>query len=175
MKLYRFSPIMDETSLLAAIRHIHVAGNALCHQVLGTHLPNSGNMGVFCHYSEEYEVLKQLRVKLTEPSENLQQKYFRLHIPIVMPAEHGVPETTYTHLYIRQPDPYRHHVGDLDVYLAPHDYAALKQTLVSGQTMPGARVFPRPDLDMIELHHPDVDVLCYVSTKTMTEMVRVKT
>ena len=35
-------------------------------------------------------------------------------------------------------------------------------------------VFDRQDLDMIELYNPDVDVLGYVSTKTMSEKVRSK-
>ena len=36
-------------------------------------------------------------------------------------------------------------------------------------------MFDRTDLDMIELSDPDIDILAYVSTKMMTEKVRVKT
>jgi len=67
---------------------------------------------------DEYEYLTKVREKLTESSDNLNQKYFKLHNPIVIPAQGDVPETAYDFLYIRQPDPYRHHVGDLDfIYL----------------------------------------------------------
>ncbi len=156
MRLYRFSPIEDKARLEEAIKHTHFACYALCKQALGKYLPNAGNMGIFCHYDKEYEVLTKIREELTKPSDNWNQKYFRLHKPIVIPPEEDVPETTYTHLYIRKPDPYRHHVGDVDFYLEPEEYAKLKQSLLDGAVIKGARVFPRPDLDMIELYDPDM-------------------
>jgi hypothetical protein len=131
-------------------------------------------MGVFCHYDGEYSVLTKIREQLTESSDNVNQKYFRLIKPIAIPANDDIPETTYTYLYIRQPDPYRHHVGDVDFFLDPEKYTELKRSLVEGKNVSGARVFPRQDLDMIELYNPDVDVLAYVSTNTMTEKVRIK-
>lgn len=174
MKLYRFSPIKSQVELLEAIKHIHFACYQLCKDSFGSYLPNAGNMGVFCHYNDEYEFLIELRKQLTEPSNNPDQKYFLLYEPIVIPAEGDVPETTYTHLYIRKPDPYRHHVGDIDFYLEPEEYQGLKQSILDGKHIEGARIFPREDLDMVELHNPDVDALGYVSQKTMTEKVRVK-
>ena len=174
MKLYRFSPIQTEEELLEAIKHIHFECYKLCKQSFGHYLPNAGNMGVFCHYDQEYDHLIKIRKELTEKSDNLNQKYFRLHKLIVIQTEGDIPETTYTHLYIRKPDPYRHHVGDVDFYLEPEKYKALKASLLSGKEMLGARVFDRADLDMIELYDPDVDALAYVSTNQMTEMVRVK-
>lgn len=174
MKLYRFSPIESKEQLFEAVRYIHFACYKLCKQSFGEYLPNAGNMGVFCHYDSEYERLVKIRKELTEPSDDPNQKYFKLHEPITIPAQDDVPETTYTHLYIRKPDPYRHHVGDIDFYLEPAQYAELKQSLLNGKIIKGARVFPRNDLDMIELYEPDVDALGYVSTNTMTEKVRIK-
>ena len=46
--------------------------------------------------------------------------------------------------------------------------------MLDGKQVKGARVFDRPDLDMIELFDPDIDVLAYVSTSTMIEKVRIK-
>lgn len=46
--------------------------------------------------------------------------------------------------------------------------------MLNGKKVKGARVFDRPDLDMIELFDPDSDALGYVSTEKMTETVRVK-
>ncbi len=175
MQLYKFSPIKDQSELEEAISYIHFSCYELCKQSFGKYLPNSGNMGVFCHYDDEYELLTEIRKELTEPSDNPDQKYFRLHAPIVIPAKDDVPETTYTYLYIRKPDPYRHHVGDVDFYLEPAKYAELKQSFLDGTKINGARVFPRTDLDMVELYNPDVDVLAYVSTNSMTEKVRIKT
>ena len=169
MRLYRFSPIHNE-----AIEHIHFSCYFLCNQSFGSYLPNAGNMGVFCHYDDEFELLKKIRTELTEPSEDPNQKYYRLRKPIVIAAKDDIPETTYTHLYIRKPDPYRHHAGDIDFYLGEKEYTELKQAMLDGKHVKGARVFERPDLDMIELYDPDVDALGYVSTNTMTEKVRIK-
>ncbi|MDB5178821.1 MAG: hypothetical protein JWN01_764 [Patescibacteria group bacterium] len=174
MQLYRFSPIQSKQELLEAIAYTHFACYGLCEQSFGKCLPNAGNIGIFCHYDDEYERLVAIRRELTEPSDDPNQKYFELHEPIVVAAKDNVPETTYTHLYIRKPDPYRHHVGDVDFYLEAEEYTKLKQSLQDGKLIPGARLFPRQDLDMIELYGPDVDALGYVSTSSMTEKVRIK-
>lgn len=175
MKLYRFSPIKTEEELIEAIKHIHFECYRLCKQSFGKYLPNAGNMGVFCHYDEEYKYLTGVRERLTEASDNFNQKYFKLHKPIVIEAKGDVPETQYSYLYIRKPDPYRFHVGDVDFYIDPQDYKDLKEKMLKGEvTMKGARVFDRPDLDMIELYDPDSDALGYVSTETMAEAVHVK-
>lgn len=175
MKLYRFSPVTTHADLLEAIRHIHIECFKLCKASLGEYLPIAGNVGFFCHYDEEYKVLTELRKQLTEESDNVNQKYFRLHESIVIPAEGDIPETTYTHLYIRQPDIYRAQVGDIDFVMESERYQKTKSELEAGKASPGARIFPRGDLDMIELYNPDVDALGYVSVNEETEKVRVKT
>lgn len=174
MKLYRFSPIKNKEELLEAIRHVHFACFELCKQSFGKYLPVAGNMGVFCHYDNEYKFLTELQKKLTEESDNVNQKYFRLHKPVVIPARRDVPETTYTFLYIRKPDPYRFHVGDIDFVLEENKYQELKKSLQSGKLLKGVRVFERPDLDMLELYDPDVDALGYVDPQEMAEKVRIK-
>ena len=174
MKLYRFSPITTRKQLLKAEAHIHFCCHQLCKAAFGVYLKNAGNMGVFCHYEAEYRVLVVLRDQLCDPAATPGQKYFTLKEPTVIPAKNGVPRTTYTHLYIRKPDPYRSHVGDIDFYLEPAEYKKLKHSLENGSSLPGVRIFPRQDLDMIELFDPDVDVLAYVSTHMMSEKVRVK-
>jgi hypothetical protein len=174
MKLYRFSPIQDKSELMEAIRHIHYACMELCRSSFGEYLPNAGNIGIFCHYDDEYERLVEVRKRLTKPSEDPNQKYFELHEPIEIPATGDYPDTKYTHLYIRKPDPYRHHVGDVDFYLPPAEYTKTKQSLLDGKIIEGARIFPRGDLDMIELHNPDTDALAYVSTSIMSKSVRKK-
>ena len=174
MKLYRFSPIKNQDELLEAIKHIHFACFELCKQSFGKYLPVAGNMGVFCHYDDEYKFLTELRKKLTGESDNVNQKYFRLHKPLTISVHGDVPETTYTFLYIRKPDPYRFHVGDVDFVLEEDKYQELKKSLQGGTVIKGARVFERPDLDMVELYDPDVDALGYVSPREMTEKVRVK-
>ena len=174
MKLYLFSPIKNEQELLEAIKHTHFACFELCKKTFNKYFPVAGNMGIFCHYDSEYKFLTELRKKLTEESGNLNQKYFRLHNPIVIPARGDVPKTTYTYLYIRRPDQYRAQVGDVDFVIGDKEYTELKKSLQKGSQINGAKIFDRPDLDMVELSDPDIDALAYVSTRAMTEKVRVK-
>lgn len=173
-KLYRFSPISTYEQLMQAIEHIHFECYKLCKHSFGKFLPNAGNIGVFCHYDDEYSFLTDLRKQLTQDTYNVDQKYFLLHKPIDIPAKDDIPQTTYEYLYIRKPDPYRFHVGDVDFYLPLDEYTLLKQEMLNGEKVNGARVFERPDLDMIELYDYDSDVLAYISTEMMTKAVRVK-
>lgn len=174
MKLYRFSPIRSEEELLEAIRYIHEACYSLCFSSFGKYFSNAGNVGVFCHYDDEYEFLSNVRKVWTKPSYDLNQKYFELYKPIVIPATEKVPEAIYTYLYIRKPDPYRHHTGDVDFFIENDEYDSLKSSLLNGNKINGARIFPREDLDMVEVFNPDVDALAYISPRTMTEKVRIK-
>lgn len=174
MKLYRFSPIETKEQLLQAIAHIHLECYKLCKQSFGHYLPTAGNVGVFCHYDQEFNRLIAIRNEMVHPSDNPELKYYELLEPIVIHAQGDIPETTYTHLYIRRPDPYRAQVGDIDFYLEKPAYDKLKQEMLAGKKVPGARVFARPDLDMIELYNPDSDALGYVSTHMMAEKVRIK-
>lgn len=167
MKLYRFSPIQNKEELMRAIEHVHFSAHSLCKKTFGTYLPNTGNLAIFCHYPEEYEYLTEVRKEITDKSDAFNGKYFKLNTPITFPEKEGVPETTYTNLYIRQPDPYRHHVGDIDFYLNEKDYIILKGTLPSG-----ARVFTTNALDMIELYNPDNDVLAYIGSYKITDISR---
>lgn len=175
MKLYRFSPIKSQEELFEAIKYIHVECFKLCKKSFGEYLPVAGNIGVFCHDDQEYIFLTNLREQLTQASENINQKYYLLHNPIVIPVVEDMPETTYTHLYIRKPDIYRAQVGDVDFVMESDRYEEAKGKLLKGESIPGARVFPRADLDMIELYDYEVDALGYVSVENETEKVCVKT
>lgn len=172
MKLYRFSPIQSEEELFNAITHLHFESHKLCKASLGEYLPVAGNVGVFCHYDSEYNYLKKLSEIMTESAENWNQKYFKLSNPLVIEAQEDVPEATYDYLYIRKPDPYRHHVGDIDFYIEPTKYTTLKQEMLEGKKIEGARIFPEERLDMIELHNPDSDAISYVSNKMMCDLVK---
>jgi hypothetical protein len=132
MQLYRFSPIYNHDELLKAIHHIHYACYILAKKVGMHDIQNNGNIGVFCHYDDEYDKLIALRDEMVDgTTDKPHQKYFPLRTPIVIPARDHIPESTYTHLYIRKPDPYRHHVGDIDFSLTDNDYNALKSIVVN--------------------------------------------
>ncbi len=173
MKLYRFSPIQTKEELLQALEYIHVACHQLCKQSFGEYLPVAANIGIFCHYDDEFERLVKFRDELADVNDNWKQKYYRLFEPLTFPAKDGIPAATYTHLYIRFADPYRAQVGDADFVLAAEKYAPLKESLLNGAKVPGARVYTgETKLDMIELYNPDVDALSYVHMHSMEDNVR---
>lgn len=168
MKLYRFSPIKSEDELMQAIEYLHKATHALCANVIGGQLGVAENIGVFTHYQDEYEHLITIRDKLVDKSVHFNDKYYLLKQPIAMSDG-----TVYKYLYIRKPDPYRAQVGDIDLVMNEVEFEKLKSDIATKpDDYPCARIFPRGDLDMVELHHPDVDVLPYIVTTTMTDKLK---
>lgn len=172
MTLYRFSPIRNKDELLKAIAHIHFSCHKLCKQVFGKYLPTAGNIGVFCHYDDEYEFLNNVHKELTNTSDNWNQKYFCLYSPIIIPLTGDIPETTYTYLYVRKPATSHPQVGDLDFYMEPEQHVHLKQSLRGGRRMKGVSILDRSDLDLIEVSDPDIDAVAYIGAKTMAENVK---
>ena len=173
MKLYRFSPIKNEKELLETIKHTHFACFELCKKVFGKYLSVAGNIGIFCHDEDEYKFLTELREKLTDKSDNWNQKYYRLHKPIEIRTQGDVPDTVYTYLYIRKPDQHKE-VGDVDFVLEDKEYNKLKNSLLSGMKIKGIEILDRPELDLIKLFDPDIDALSFIGTKNMAENLRVK-
>ena len=173
MKPYRFSPIQDKNQLLEAIKFTHLKCFELCKKIFGKYLPVAGNIGIFCHYDDEYKFLTKLREELTEKTDNWNQKYYRLHEPITIPTQDDVPETVYTYLYIRKPDQHKE-VGDVDFVLDEKKYNELKNSLLQGVEIKGIKILNRPNLDLIELFDSDFDVLSFIGTKNMKENVRIE-
>lgn len=169
---YRFSPIQSKEQLLNAIQYLHFACFKLCKKALGTYLPVSGNIGIFGHHDDEYAFLTGIRKELTDESDNWNKKYYRLHEPITIPAKGDVPETTYTHLYVRKPD-YHTEVGDIDFVLEKEKFEELKKQATEKAVINDTELFYRPDLDMVRLSETSGDVLPYVTTKYMSENVSV--
>jgi hypothetical protein len=170
MKLYRFSPIKNEKQLLKAIKYTHFACFELCKKVFDRYLPVAGNIGIFCHYDEEYKFLTKLREKLTDSSNNFNQKYFRLYKPITIRAKGNVPKTIYTHLYIRRPDQYRAQTGDVDFILEKGKHNELKKLSLQNTKVNGIKIhkLTRPGIEnLIELSHPDIEALAYLTIKSL--------
>lgn len=165
MKSFLFSPIQSKNQMLEAITYIHFSCHTLSMKSMGTYLPVAGNVGIFCHYDDEYTFLKKLQAELTNMSKSVYEKYFLLYNPIVIPAKGYIPETTYRYLYIRNPDPHKLQVGDIDFYLEPNKYAAIKQSLIDGTIIKGARILDRPDLDLIQLYDPNIDACGFIGNK----------
>lgn len=164
----------NTTRLLEIVRQIHLGCFRLCKEILGRYISVAGNVGVFCQSQEDFEKFTRVRQQLTEPSDNPKQKYFRLKEPIVISSVGDMPATTYTYLYVRQPEADSPQAGDVDFVLDPDEYGKLKQKILSGSKIKGASIFDRPGWDMIELRNPEVNALAYISTGDMAERVRVR-
>lgn len=167
MKLYRFSPITTQDQLIEAITYLHEACHRLCYETFGEYLPVSTNVGVFCHYPDEFTYLTKLREQLTDSAVHYNYKYFKLHDPIHIGARDDIPAATYKFLYIRKPDPYRSQVGDVDFVMEPRRHQALAETLGTDEFRKNMRMFGRLEDNMIEVWNPDFDVAAYIVTEGM--------
>lgn len=174
MKKFRFSPIKSKEELMKAVEYTHFACFELCKRVFDKYLPVSGNIGIFSHFDDEFAFLTKVREELTDKNDNWNQKYFRLYEPIKFAAKGDVPETTYTYLYVRRPDVEKPQVGDADLVLEKDAFLGLKDQSLSGKHVNGVELFYRPDLNMIRLSSPEVDILPYITTKYMYENVKGK-
>jgi hypothetical protein len=170
MNSFKFSPIKNEAELNEAVRYIHFACHKLCKKVFGKYLPVAGNIGLFCHYDDEYKLLTKIREKLTQESDNWNEKYYRLHKPLVLQGSRDIPETIYTYLYIRRPDQ-KIQVGDVDFVLNEKEYDKLKNSLSNGKKIRGMEIMDRPDLDLIKLFDQNIDVLSFIGKRNMEENV----
>jgi hypothetical protein len=171
MKSYRFSPIENEEELFETIKYTHFKCFELCKSIFGKYLPVAGNIGIFCHFENEYQFLTELRKQLTIESDNWNQKYYRLHEPITIPSQGDVPETVYTYLYIRKPDQHME-VGDVDFVLDDREYDELKESLLEGKKIKGMEVFDRPELNLIRLSNPDVDTISFIGKMDIAGNIR---
>lgn len=172
MKLYRFSPFTSQESLMECIQYLQEACHELCYKRFGEYLPVSSNVGVFCHYPDEFVYLTKLREALTDNGLHYNNKYFKLHEPIHIAAKNGIPAAIYKYLYIRKPDPYRAQVGDIDFVLEPARHQALAATLDTDEFRNDARMFGRIEENMIELWNPDYDIAAYIVTEGMDRKVK---
>lgn len=172
MKPFRFSPIKNKAELFQAIEYIHLASHKMCKQNLGYLLPVAGNIGVFCHYQEEFEYLTEIRKEMTNINDNWNQKYFRLYEPITIAEQNEIPKTTYTYLYVRKPDEKSPNVGDVDFYLKPSEYQKLKQAVIESKFKTGLRIFERTDLDMVRLFDSEIDVSAFITSYNLEEVTK---
>lgn len=155
------------------VERIHKDCSELVRETVGRYLPVAGNVAIFCQSDKEHQQLLELSGNLTLPSDNPNQKYFKLRRSIVIPEINGVPESSYDYLYIRKPSPNSTEIGDIDFILSPSEYTELKKKVRVGKIR-NAYIYDRPGWDMVEIRKPGVMVLPYVTTKDMAEKARVR-
>jgi hypothetical protein len=156
------------------VNKIHFGCFNLCKDAIGVYLPVAGNVGIFCQSEEEFKAFTKIRKEITEPSNNPDQKYYRLVQPIIISAVNDIPQTIYTHLYIRKPSADSPEAGDIDFVLSDGEYFSLKQKITEGIKIKGASIYDRPGWDNIEIRNSNINALAYISTQKMAEKVRTK-
>ncbi len=148
MNFYRFSPITSEKSFNEAITYITIKLDTMSQQLFQTKLPIT-TLKLFAHYPDEYEYLLTLINHMGSPApfNSETSSYVKVNKEI---REHAVK-----YVGIRIIDPYRLQVGCGD-YEIPY-FADFKRKWLD--TSPWIREFSN---DMLEIWHPDFDVLGYV-------------
>lgn len=147
--IYRFSPIKDEKEFNTVLDYLVVEVEKLSQQLLNQKLPIN-TLKVFAHYPEEYKFLLNLVQKLGPPAPfNSETNYYAQ-------VEKHIGNHKIDYIGVRVVDPYRMQVGCGD-YEIPN-FAEIKSHYADKSDF----VRNLPDDDMLELWHPDFDVLGYV-------------
>lgn len=146
--LYKFSPINTETDFDKVLEYLVVELERLSLELIGAKLPIN-TLKIFAHYPDEYQYLYQFVSNLGPAAPfNSPTSYY---------TEFSKKIQNYDIKYIgvRIVDPYRLHVGCGDYEVS--DIAEAKQKyLGNSEYVRSLRE------DMIELWHPDFDVLGYI-------------
>ncbi len=147
-RLYRFSPIKNSADFDLALDYITQELIGLSLKLLGTELPIT-TLKVFAHYQDEYEFLHNLVSHLGPETP------FSSKTSLYVNAIKTIQKHRIEYIGVRIVDPYRLHVGCGD-YEIPN-FKEFKQENLNKSNF--IREFSD---DMIEMWHPDFDILGYV-------------
>lgn len=147
-KLYRFSPIPSEAELWRAFAYITVELEKLAEKLLQKQLPIT-ILKIFPHFLDEYDYLYPVIKNMGKASPfNSKTDYYSQ-------VSKKVSGHEISYIGVRTVDPYRMHVGCGDWEI--ENFAKFKKEYL------GKSPYIREVADdMIELWHPDFDVLGYV-------------
>lgn len=153
MKLYRFSPISSEQKCQQALEYIAEQLRGLSAKVMDES-PPINTLKIFAHYSDEYALLKNWADSLGEHDDDGSKTSYYVK-PIKPMTVAGEP---IEYVGIRTPDPYRAQVGCGDYVVGNYD--ELKKKYLGNS--PWIREVEHLRYEMLELFHPDIDVLGYI-------------
>lgn len=164
-KPYLFSPISETSVILDAVGYVAKEATKMLFRSQGYTLPIK-YVTLFAHYDSEYDELIKLSTELGTQSVTNNGVKTLLTNPIevlAMKLDVNGQREDVTHLVesirIRKPDPYRMQVGCCDFeYNSDYEWLAGTETIANSRV----RRILRKDLDMVEFHDPDFDVLGYV-------------
>lgn len=149
MHYYRFSPITTQDEFESALHYTAQQLSKLSSTVLGER-HSVWALNVFAHYYDEYEIIKQI-VLGYGPKHDIGSE---TSLYVDANKEYGTSKVKW--LGVRAVDPYRSHVGcgDLDA-----DYDVVAEQHLGNN--PYVREV-KGNVSMLELWHPDFDVLGYI-------------
>ena len=149
--IYRFSPIKNEGEIDEALAYMTLELEKLSDEVIKQVLPIN-TLKIFAHYQAEYDYLHSYVVNLGEnsPFSSDTSRYAKVARKI---ENHNIE-----YIGVRIVDPYRLHVGCGDYEI--ENFNEIKEKYKG--TSPYIRVFSE---DMLEIWHPDFDVLGYIVPK----------
>ena len=153
MKLYRFSPISNKSTCIEVLEHIDLKLRELSELIIDEKLPIN-TLKIFAHYSDEYNFLKSWVDSLGKSEdEGSSTSYY------VKPFSRiTVNDDPIEYVGIRVPDPYRSQVGCGDYVVK--DFEKFKNSYLGKSEF--IREVSHPKYKMLELFHPDIDVLGYI-------------
>ncbi len=153
MQLYRFSPIKTDEDIQASLKYIQQELRRLSALVMDEVLPIN-TLKIFAHYDEEYDYLKKWIDRIGDVDDaSSETSYY-----VAPKTTIKINEDPIEFVGIRKPDPYRSHVGCGD-YVVPN-FEELKDKYLGSS--PYIRQVPHAKYEMLELFHPDIDVLGYI-------------
>lgn len=153
MKLYRFSPIQSNEDCITALEYIEEKLRELSKLIIEEELPIN-TLKIFAHYEDEYKLLKNWvdSVGNSEDEGSSTSYYVRPHKAMAINSD------PVEYVGIRVPDPYRSQVGCGDYVVSNFEDFKAKYLGKS----PYIREVPHQKYQMLELFHPDIDVLGYI-------------
>jgi len=162
--------------LLSILNQLHIESYQLLKYKFNNYFPNAGNIGIFCQSNEEFEKFNKIKEVITLNTDNNNQKYFTLKKPIVVPKINDIPEITYTYLYIRKPDltPYGKYRGDIDFFTTQEDLNIMMNKVLNNP-IDGLEIYHQKGVgNLIQISNPKFKTVAYLSTKEITENIRVR-
>jgi len=153
MQLYRFSPITNDEQCSEALLYINAQLGMLIKVAIQTDLPID-TLKIFAHYDAEYTFLRKWIVTIGENDGTSEPSYY---VKPTKPIE--INDSRISLIGMRRPDPYRSQVGCGDYVV--EDYNAFKSTYLGKS--PFIREIAHPKFEMLEVFHPDFDVLGYIA------------
>jgi hypothetical protein len=153
MQLYRFSPLKNSQECTEALEFIHHKLRELSELVLEEKLPIN-TLKIFAHYPDEYDFLRSWANEIgVAENDNSTTSYY-----VKVTQQFTVNGESIEYVGIRVPDPYRSQVGCGD-FVVPN-YEEFKSKYLGHSAY--IREVKHPNYQMLELFHPDIDVLGYI-------------